>query len=324
MEKGGYAGVGTLARESAVILFRSGAKESFLSVFFTELTMKLFLKSLLLGFRRRWWTGITRAFAMAGAIWLVTEITMKSFTSVDQFITAHGTEYAVGVVTACVVTFFYHIYETRSVSFRVPTTDSWINIYYDDLLGTDTDWLIGVGEFFDSDLGHVVSSQSLHGKLIEKVWNSDTGRFRKDVDDALKGNPSEVTERSIKPNKKYAIGTTAVLPRAARKIFLVAMAKTDLQSSKASSTVPMLWDALLGALHSIHNFGNGGTISLPLIGNGRSSVNIEPQHLLRLIVLSLIDFGRKTGLPKQVNIVLPEDCFERLDIREIKRDWSHK
>ncbi|EKS39930.1 macro domain-containing protein [Afipia clevelandensis] len=286
--------------------------------------MKLFWKSLYLGLRRRWRTGFTRGFALAGVIWLFTEISMKSFAALDGLVSTYGTGYFSTVIALCVLTFFIHVYETRSVSFRVPTTDSWINIYYGDLLSTDTDWLVGVGEFFDSDLGHVVSRESLHGKLIETVWNSDGGRFRKAVDDALKGKPFEITERSIKPNKKYPIGTTAVLPRASRKIFLVAMARTDLQNAKASSTVPILWDALLGAFHSIHNFGNGGTVSLPLIGNGRSSVNIEPQHLLRLIVLSLIDFGRKTALPKQVNIVLPEECFERLDIREIRRDWSHR
>lgn len=283
-----------------------------------------FFKSLTIGLRRHWFAGLTKAFSVAGLIWLVTEITTKALPSVDKFITDNGTGYLYFVIAACVLTFLYHIYETRSVSFRVPTTNSRISIYYGDLLRTDTDWLIGVGEFFDSDLGHVVSSQSLHGKLIETVWNSDTGRFRKDVDAALKGIPFESTERSFKPDKKYPIGTTVVLPRGARKIFLVAMSRTDLTSSKASSTVPLLWDALRGALTSIHNFGNGGTVSLPLIGNGRSSVNIEPQHLLRLIVLALIDFGRRTGLPNQVNVVLPEDCFEKLDIREIKRDWSHK
>ena len=280
--------------------------------------------SLSIGLRRRWFDGLTKAFGIAGLIWLVTEITMKALPWVDKFITDNGVGYLYFVIGACALTFLCHIYETRSVSFRVPTTNSRISIYYGDLLKTDTDWLIGVGEFFDSELGHVVSSQSLHGKLIETVWSSDTGRFRKDVELALKGMPFEPTERSFEPNKRYPIGTTIVLPRGPRKIFLVAMSRTDLTSSKASSTVSLLWDALRGALNTVHDFGNGGTISLPLIGNGRSSVNIEPQHLLRLIVLALIDFGRRTGLPNQVNIILPEDCFKELDIHEIKRDWSRK
>jgi hypothetical protein len=75
---------------------------------------------------------------------------------------------------------------------------------------------------------------------------------------------------------------------------------------------------------SIRNYGNGAPLSLPLIGNGLSSVNIAPQHLLRLIALALVDYGRKFGLPKQVSIIVPEDCFEMLDIREIRRDWRKR
>ena len=98
-----------------------------------------------------------------------------------------------------------------------------------------------------------------------------------------------------------------MLANGPHKVFLVAMSRTHLETSKASSDVPNLWVALTGALRSIHNFGNGDPISLPLIGNGQSSVNIEPQHLLRLIALALVDHGRKVGLPKQVSIVVPED-----------------
>ena len=110
----------------------------------------------------------------------------------------------------------------------------------------------------------------------------------------------------------------------AHKAFLVAMSRTDHITHKAGSTVPMLWDAMKGALKAVNDHGNGEPFAMPLIGNGLSSVNVEPQHLLRLIILALVDFGRKVGLPKQVTIVVPEGCFEQLDIREIKRDWMKR
>jgi hypothetical protein len=100
------------------------------------------------------------------------------------------------------------------------------------------------------------------------------------------------------------------------------MAKTDMHTLKASATVPMLWDALQAALRSVYNSGNGEPLALPLIGNAQASINIEPQHLLRLITLCLVEFGRSTQLPKQITIALPEKCFEELDIREIARDWK--
>jgi hypothetical protein len=234
----------------------------------------------------------------------------------------HGDLYAIGVLTAGLIWFFVYSFETRSVSFFVPTTDSMITIRFGDLLQEQTDWLIGVNEFFDSEVGHLVSKESLHGKFIAAVYNGDALQFRKAIDAALVGANPIQTQRSIQPGLRYEIGTTTVLPYGPRKAFLVAMSHSDLVTAKASSNVPLLWSALQGALQSVHDYGNGAPLSMPLIGNGRSSVNIEPQHLLRLIVLALVDFGRKVGLPKQVNIILAAACFEMLDIRELKRDWK--
>jgi hypothetical protein len=283
------------------------------------------VKSITVGVRRRWKTGVARALSAVGAIWLATSIIAKVFPkTVDDWMAQHGNLYISVVVVAGVVWFLLYTYEVRSVSFLVPTTDSQINVRFGDLLAQKTDWLVGVGEFFDSEVGHVVSKDSLHGKIIQDLFNGDAARFRREVDAALHGFPSKKAIRAIKPDLQYPIGTTGVVSNGPHRVFLVAMSRTDLTTAKASSTVPLLWDSLKGALQSVHNYGNGNPLSLPLIGNGRSSVNIEPQHLLRLIVLALVDFGRNVGLPKQINIIVPEGCFELLDIREIKRDWSKR
>jgi hypothetical protein len=281
-------------------------------------------KSVRVGIRRRWPKGLERALSVVGFVWLATEIITKVSKSVDELIIQHGNLYLLIVVIFALVWFVAYTYEIRSVSFLVPTTDSRIDIRFGDIFAEKTDWLIGVGEFFDSEVGHVVSNESLHGKLIERLYNGDSSKFREDVDAALSGFTPTRTKRAIKPNLQYEIGTTAVVRNGQHHVFLVAMSRTDPQTAKASSTVPLLWDALKGALASVRNYGNGATLSLPLIGNGRSSVNIEPQHLLRLIVLALVDFGRNAGLPKQVNIIVPEACFEMLDIREIWRDWRKR
>lgn len=283
---------------------------------------KEIFKSLRVGIKRRWVAGITQALSAAGAVWLITEIATKVSDPLDQWIKQHGNAYLALVLVIAAIWFIRHVYEHRAVSFRLPTTDTTIAIKYGDLFAQPTDWLIGVGEFFDSKVGDVVSQHSLHGKLITNIFNGDTGRFRAVVDAALvEAEGTRVQQRSISPKTRYEIGTTAVVDRGQHKVFLVAMARVDLATFKASSDVPTLWRALMGALAVIRNRGNGAPISLPLIGNGRSSVNIEPQHLLRLIVLALVDYGRRVDLPKQVTIVVPEDCFEALDIREIRRDW---
>jgi hypothetical protein len=283
------------------------------------------IKSLQVGLRRRWWPGIVEAFGVAGAVWLITEITNMVSSSAEHWIKDHGSYYVAFVLGAGAIAFVRQIYEVRSVNFNLPTTNTKIEIRYGDLLQEPTDWLIGVGEFFDSELGQVVSKNSLHGKLISTVYNGDGNRFRQLVDIALIGAKStKAQQRPISPRLKYDIGTTAVLANGPHKLFLVAMSHTHLDTHKASSDVPTLWIALRGALQSIHSHGNGAPISMPLIGNGQSSVNIAPQHLLRLIVLAIVDYGRRAGLPNQVSIIVPEDCFKMLDIREIRRDWRKR
>src|SRR5665213_1332319 len=282
------------------------------------------IKSLQTGIRRRWQTGIAQALSVAGTIWLLTEIITKVSDPAERWIKNHGDYYSAFVLIAAAIWFIKYIYEVRSVSFNLPTTSTKIEIRYGDLFQAQTDWLIGVGEFFDSEVGQVVSKNSLHGKLINKIYNGDAMLFSSLVETALVDAKGTGVPRSISPRLKYEIGTTAVLANGSHKVFLVAMSRTHPDTHKASSDVPTLWVALRGALESIHNHGTGAPISLPLIGNGQSSVNIEPQHLLRLIVLALVDYGRKVGLPNQVSIIVPEDCFNRLDIREIRRDWRKR
>ena len=117
------------------------------------------IKSLVIGIYRRWTTGLTQAFGIVGAIWLVTEITTRISKSADDWLMQHGDLYAIVVLTAGLIWFFVYSFETRSVSFFVPTTDSMITIRFGDLLQEQTDWLIGVNEFFDSEVGHLVSER---------------------------------------------------------------------------------------------------------------------------------------------------------------------
>jgi hypothetical protein len=278
-------------------------------------------KSLTVGLARRWRAGLTQAFGVAGAIWLVTEIVTRVSATANTLLTDNGDAYLKGVLITGAIWFVAYAYERRKVTFQVPTTSSYITIKFGNMFDEPTDWLIGVNEFFDGRLGQVIAPTSVHGQFISRVFNGDENAFRAAVTNALAGTPCTPTTRPSQPSDAYAIGSTAVLANGAHKAFLVAMSHTDHVTHKAGSTVPMMWDALKGALQAVQNHGNGQPLSMPLIGNGLSSVNVEPQHLLRLIVLALVDFGRKIGLPKQVVIVVPEACFDALDLREIKRDW---
>lgn len=280
------------------------------------------IKSVVTGIRRRWKTGLARAMMIVGSAWTVTELATRVWADADAWLTQYSDVYSICIAIAAAAAFFVGTYEPHSVSFLVPTTNKKIRIGYGDIFKQETHWIIGVNEFFDGALGQAVSRESLHGQFITRNFGGDAVAFRAAVDEALIDEEATPVARAMQPSQKYRIGTTAVLPNGGYKVFLVALTETNLVTSKASASVPLLWTALQGVLSSVHHNGNGLPISMPLIGSGRSSLNLMPQHLLRLLILGLVDFGRKVEIPDLVNIVLSEDCFDSLDLREIKRDWQ--
>lgn len=282
-------------------------------------------KSLWVGLRRRWVDGLLNGFGAVGVTWTLTEVLTRAIPHVDTYLDTHGADYLLLMAALFVGVFLSYIYEPHKVTFKVPTTDTMISLKYGDLFLEDANLLIGVNEFFDGELGQPVAKTSLHGQFILRNHQASSAAFRAAVDPALAatGVKPRSTRRSVEPRSAYPIGTTAFVPNGQRRAFLMAMARSDIRTFKASSDVPTLWEAMKGGLQAVHDHGNGDALALPLFGNGQSGINLKPQHLLRLVVLALVDFGRnsKSQLPKQVTIVLHERCFDELDIREIARDW---
>lgn len=284
--------------------------------------MGKFGQSLGIGIRRRWRRGVAALLSVLGSVWLLTEVLTRVSKGTNQWLDSNGTTYLVLASIAAVCGFLVACYETREVAFTIPNTDTTLTLRFGSIFNEDAHWIVGVNEFFDSTLGNIVSATSLHGQIVAKLYNGNEASFRHDVDSSLVGHTSQTVQRAAGQTAKYGLGTTAVIARGPRKIFLVAISKTDVITHRSSSTVPILWDALGEAFKQIDSVGNGEPLAMPLIGNGRASLNIPPQHLLRLITLKLFEAARQYDLPRAITINLSDDCFEHLDLVEIKRGWS--
>lgn len=279
-------------------------------------------QSFAIGLRRRWWRGLTAALSVLGTVWLLTEVITRVSKDASTWLDNNGVGYLVVAGLLSLAGFLFAIYEPREVSFRLPNSGTTLTLKFTNIFEEATDWIVAVNEYFDSTLGDIVASTSLHGQVISRVYSGNEQSFRADVDDALAGYRG-ITEARAKGHPiRYPLGTVAIIKNGPHKIYLVALTKTDIVTHRANSTVPILWDALGNALATVDRVGNGAPVAMPLIGNGRASLNIAPQHLLRLIALKIVDAKRTHDLPRRMTINLSDDCFEHLDIVEIKRGWS--
>lgn len=284
--------------------------------------MSKFVQSVITGLRRRWQRATATFLSVLGSVWLVTEVLTRVSPDTNKWLDDHGSAYLVFAGCSALIGFLVAAYEARAVSFTIPNTDTTLILKFASIFDEAADWVIGVNEFFDSTLGNIVSANSLHGQIIAKVYKGNEANFRRDVDAALSGQQSQPVQRAEGQTARFPLGTTAVIARGPHKIFLVAISSTDLATHRSSSTVPILWDALSDAFKEVDSRGNGDPLAMPLIGNGRASLNIPPQHLLRIITLKLTELGKQYDLPRQITINLSDDCFEHLDLVEIKRGWS--
>src|SRR5262249_12441622 len=154
---------------------------------------------------------------------------------------------------------------------------------------------------FDCEIGQPVAPHSVHGQFIAQIFGGDQKRFEKETDEALSTYMPTATAREHPRSNSYAIGTTAVLHIADRCAFLFALAKTDPQTHKASSSVSMMLEALAGLWKSVRNNSGGRVVNLPLAGGGQSGLGfIGPSELLRVILLSAFIASKEGEITKRI------------------------
>jgi hypothetical protein len=130
-------------------------------------------------------------------------------------------------------------------------------------------------------------------------------------------------ERKQQPatRRRYPIGTTAVLTEGTRKCFLFALTRTNPETCEASADVPQLWQALFALWKCVRKEANGDRIHLPLVGGGLARLNLEPRHLLRLCLLTILLETRNAPISNEIEIVLHSNFIGEIDLRSVVADW---
>lgn len=257
-------------------------------------------------------------FASYGALWTLAE-------SFSAFVPDHKPEglfqYS-ALILVCVGIGLWRAWPRQSVEIDVPNSDSSLVIKFGDIFKTDGCIAIPVNEFFDSQIGNHVAQSSLHGQLITNLLGGQSAAFDSLVSSALATQPCNVVARSSGNARQYKIGTTATIEINAKKFFLFALTKTDLQTLKASASVHELWDSLAGLWESVRNHSNGHTVALPLVGGGLSGVGLPPRSLLEIIVISYFYYTKKFKIADSITVVLPKNLSTKIDLLSVKNNWS--
>lgn len=255
-------------------------------------------------------------FLAYSAIWTVFEPLLALVTDLDW----GGGHYIVMLLVSIFIGTFIALRPYR-IQFNIKATDTDISIGFGDLFAANGYKVISVNDFFDSNVGKNVSQNSLHGQLINRYFSGHSEPFESLVDASLKGKEFTEKPRDDGRRKRYAIGTTAIIPICNEKFYLVALSHTDLDTSKTSAEVIDLWLALESLWQCVRNTADGHTVSIALMGSGLSKIGLPPAQLLEIMLLSILVESKKQRLGAGINIVLDEKFLDDIDLGLIKKLW---
>jgi len=235
-----------------------------------------------------------------------------------------GVEYYFSLVLISLLFGIHKIYQPRKISFKIPTSDTTVKIFYGDIFEQDGMIAIPVNEFFDSEIGKPVSELSLHGIMIKKILRGYSASF----DQAIKTDLStekyeEVQEKIEGKKKKYQIGTTIPMAVNNNVFLLFASSCTNPSDCKAYADTTTVTKALKGLFSKARSELGGKIINIPLVASGLSGIGLPATQLLQLIILVLIEETKKQEISKEIQIVLHESRFEEIDLELIKNQWSN-
>lgn len=276
------------------------------------------MRGLIIGAKRHPWMAFVAWFAAFSVMWTLVEGLTHFLPSIP--LKGCGTLLAISVIGLGYA--IWKIWQPTQIEIAIPHTNTKLTVMFGDLFAEDGYRAIAVSEYFDSELGLPVSEKSLHGIFLKRCFGGHGQSFDTIVDRELSGHATQTAgNKKAGKQKKYPIGTTALVPVNSDNYLCFVLCATDPETCKVQADVPMLWNALVGLWQKARVSVGGAPLVVPLVGSGISGVGLEPMELLDLIILSAITETKRQQITMQIRIVLTYDRFEDIDLKQVKNYW---
>lgn len=227
--------------------------------------------------------------------------------------------FAISIILAFVYSLVM-FFRKRSITIHLAGCNKEIDIKFGDIFSCKGIRIIGVNNFFDTLVdGYIVSENSLHGQLIQKM--NDNG---KKIDEAVKKikniKPEKITRSKGKQNK-FPIGTTVSVSDGKNEYLLVALSDTNNEDYKAHATIDDIMLSTKNALIKADAIAQAGNIFFPLWGTKLSRSGLNHAQALCLMLISLEREIRSVEIAGKISIVVYKGDFDKVDLLAVKRMW---
>lgn len=194
-----------------------------------------------------------------------------------------------------------------------------ITIVKGDLLSEADHLVIGTVDTFDTEPPHIIARESLQGQALQRLYGGDLKELDAQLTSALASKPKVGVVQKAGKQDKYGVGSVATLTHGSRLLFFLAYCEMDAHNN-AHSTPDKLWSSLGLLWDEISRRGNGGAVSIPVIGGGQARLSsiVPAQDAIRITLLSFMFASRTKKICDELRIVVRPDEYRRLDRLELQ------
>jgi hypothetical protein len=264
---------------------------------------------------RFWRRFLVHSFACVGAIAVVLEVINELF---PKELTFRGSPWGLMVLGVSAI---YGLVRSwpRPIETSYSSPNTAIRIVKGDIFSQAGHLVIGICDTFDTQTPNIIARDSLQAQALDRLFGGDIAELNSRLDAALAGySPVEAVQ---KPGKqlRYELGTIAVLTESGRKLFFVAYTYMN-EHNLARGTADGIWKSLLNLWIQVSKYGNGGIVSISVIGGGQARIAqiLPAQDSIRFIALSFMLASRREKVCDELRIVVRPTEYNRLDRLELQ------
>ncbi len=257
----------------------------------------------------------TNFFVSVGIISGIIQIITFSYTNLPSY----GWKGWFSIVVVSAIIALFRAWPKTSFSESFTNPDVRIGIKIGNIFDQSGHLVVGFSDTFDTEIGDVVSKDSLQGQFLMSIYENNKNKLDADLDALLQNEQSEEDSQKTRgKNKRYKIGTVITLSGLNRKFFCCAYSRMG-ADLKATSDINSLWESLQNLWNKIRIEGEQKTIVMPVIGTNLARVpGISFKLPINLILLSFIINSRVETISKELVLIIREEDKEKVNLLEIQ------
>lgn len=252
---------------------------------------------------------INRFLSIIGGGWLVFEIIERIVPTIKPFELYF-------ILVLFVLAFLFGLWHVRPIiSAKIKDTDVIVTCKICNILKEDGDKVIAVNTIFNTDTSNdLISPNSLQGKFQNMYFRNRIQELNIEIKNALKDEiPINIITDGEKRTAEYCVGTIVKLSIPKRLFhnsfhtYLLALGKSNTYG--ATQTNPEDFSLALQKLWGfLYKKGHKTKLCIPIIGTGRSGLNLDRITVIKAIIFSFVTYVRNSKIVDELLIcVTPED-----------------